>query len=258
MLETLYIDRDYVAVNKPSGLMVHRARGAPQETEFALQMIRDILGARVYPVHRLDKPTSGVLVFGRHAEAASMLAEAFSTQQVSKLYLAVVRGHADTEGVIDKPLVKYREGKIRTGISQPALTRYMRLGKVELPYPVGPYNTARYSLLLIMPETGKFHQIRRHLQHISHPVIGDRAHGDSAHNRFFAEVFDCGRLLLTAVQLVFDHPYTGEKTNIRAPLDAAFSRIIKSFAWNCVLPREITSYTGHSCLPSPALVRKFL
>ncbi|MCF8110934.1 MAG: pseudouridylate synthase [Desulfobacteraceae bacterium] len=250
MLEILYIDRDYVAVNKPAGLMVHRARGAPQETEFALQMVRDMLGARVYPVHRLDKPTSGVLVFGRHAEAASMLAEAFSHHRVSKRYLAVVRGHADTEGVIDNPLVKYKEGKIRSGVSQSALTRYIRLGAIELPYPVGPYKTARYSLLLITPETGRFHQIRRHLQHISHPAIGDRAHGDSAHNRFFAEAFDCSRLLLTAAQIVFIHPYTNEKINISAPLDAAFSRVIQSFAWDLVLPRQIIDYSGPCCLSS--------
>lgn len=239
MLQILYIDRDFVAVNKPAGLMVHRARGAPQETEFALQMVRDMLGSRVYPVHRLDKPTSGVLIFGRHQEAASLLAQAFSANRVCKRYLAVVRGYSEPEGIIKKPLAKYREGKVRTRISQEAVTHYIRLGTIELPYPVGPYLTARYSLLLAAPETGRFHQIRRHLQHIAHPVIGDRAHGDSNHNRFFAGVFDCSRLLLTAAELIFDHPYTGENTSIRAPLDQVFSLIIKSFAWDCLLPEGI-------------------
>lgn len=249
MLQTLYIDRDFVAVNKPAGLMVHRARGAPQETEFALQMVRDLLGSRVYPVHRLDKPTSGVLVFGRHQEAASLLAQEFSANRVSKRYLAVVRGYADPEGIIEKPLVKYREGKVRTRISQEAVTRYIRLGTIELPYAVGPYLTARYSMLIAAPETGRFHQIRRHLRHISHPVIGDRAHGDPSHNRFFAGVFDCRRLLLTAAELVFAHPYTGEKKIIRAPLDPVFSSIIRSFAWDCLLPAETIKNRPHLRIP---------
>lgn len=229
--------------------MVHRARGAPQEREFALQKVRDLLGARVYPVHRLDKPTSGVLIFGRHPGAASALAENFSSQAVSKIYLAVVRGHTEKEGFIDKPLVKYREKKIRTGIPQSALTRYLRIGTVELPYPVGPYATARYSLLLLTPETGRFHQIRRHLQHIAHPVIGDKAHGDTRHNRLFDEVFGCRRLLLSSAELVFKHPYTGKNMKIRAPLDKAFSRIIGSFGWRCLLPAQILHPCRTQCLP---------
>ncbi|MFW5908825.1 MAG: pseudouridine synthase [Desulfosalsimonas sp.] len=257
MLEILYIDRDLVAVNKPSGLMVHRARGAPQETNFALQILRDMLGHRVYPVHRLDKPTSGVLVFGRHPEAASLLAQAFSNSRVYKCYLAVVRGHAEREGIIDKPLVKYRENKIRTKNSRPAITRYMRIGTIELPYPVGPYLTARYSLLLVVPETGRFHQIRRHLQHIAHPVIGDRVHGDSAHNRFFSDAFNCSRLLLAAVQLVFNHPYTARKTSIHAALDTTFSKIIHSFAWHPVLPLQTTDYKAALQLPARILSRGF-
>lgn len=249
MLQIIYIDRDFVAVNKPAGLMVHRARGAPQETEFALQIVRDLLGSRVYPVHRLDKPTSGVLVFGRHQEAASLLAQEFSANRVCKRYLAVVRGYAQPEGIIEKPLVKYREGKVRTRISQEAVTRYFRLGTIELPYPVGPYLTARYSLLLAVPETGRFHQIRRHLQHVSRPVIGDRTHGDSSHNRFFAGVFGCSRMLLTAAELVFDHPYTGEKTNILAPLDPVFSLVIRSFSWDCLMSAEIIKNRPQLRLP---------
>ncbi|MFW6080953.1 MAG: pseudouridine synthase [Desulfosalsimonas sp.] len=249
MLQILYIDRDFVAVNKPAGLMVHRARGAPQETSFALQMVRDLIGARVYPVHRLDKPTSGVLVFGRHKEAASLLAQEFSGSRIYKRYLAVVRGHASGNGAIEKPLAKYRERKIRTRLSQAARTRYLRLGITELPYPVGPYPTARYSLILASPETGRYHQIRRHLQHISHPVIGDRAHGDSSHNRFFAEVFGCSRLLLTAAELVFEHPYTHEKISIRAPVDPVFYRIIQCFGWDCLLPKEFGGSNSQDRLP---------
>jgi len=250
MLEILYMDNHFVAVNKPAGLMVHRARSAPQETNFALQMVRDVLGCRVYPVHRLDKHTSGVLVFGLHPESAGRLGRAFSGRSVTKTYLAVVRGHTPEAGAIDKPLVKYREQKIRTRIEQSALTRYSRLGTIEIPYPVSRYATARYSLLKIRPETGRYQQIRRHLQHVSHPVIGDRTHGDNRHNCLFETVFDCRRMLLAAVRINFRHPFSGENIAIQGRLDDAFSTVIQAFGWQCLPAPEILTTAAPASLPA--------
>jgi tRNA pseudouridine65 synthase len=240
-MEILYKDTHFVVVNKPAGLMVHRSRIAPRETRFALQVVRDLVGCHVYPVHRLDKPTSGVLIFGLHPEAAGRLSSGFFNREVAKTYLAVVRGYTEECGIIDKPLVKYRDKKIRTAIEQPALTRFWRIGSVELPYPVSRYPTSRYSLIMVRPESGRLHQIRRHLHHISHPVIGDRAHGDGRHNRFFTETFACPRLLLAAVRVVFCHPYTGSTVRVEAPLDRQFCRILQSFGWQALID------TGKPC-----------
>ena len=245
-MEILYMDDHFVAVNKPAGLMVHRSRIARQEKQFALQMVRDQVGRHVYPVHRLDKPTSGAMVFGLYPDAASRLAACFSGREVIKTYLAVVRGWPEQSGLIDKPLAKYRDKKIRTSIVQPAATRFHRLLTIELPYPVSRYPTTRYSLLMVYPETGRLHQIRRHLHHISHPVIGDRAHGDGRHNRFFHETFGCRRLLLAAIRIRFVHPYTGRVITIQAPLDPPFCQILESFGWQALLNLHMTGFKAHT------------
>lgn len=245
-MEILYMDDNFVAVNKPAGLMVHRSRLAYQEKRFALQMVRDYVGCHVYPVHRLDKPTSGALIFGLNPEAAGRLAECFSGHWVTKTYLAVVRGYTEAYGTIDKPLAKYMDKKIRTSIIQPAVTRFLKIGAIELPYPVSRYPTSRYCLLSLWPETGRLHQIRRHLHHISHPVVGDRAHGDGRHNRFFAETFGCPRLLLAAIRMEFIHPYTGRPVVINAPLDIQFCRIIESFGWHALLAPEMIPFSNQN------------
>jgi tRNA pseudouridine65 synthase len=237
-MEIIYMDDYFVAVNKPAGLMVHKSRLAYQEKRFALQMVRNFVGCHVYPVHRLDKPTSGVLIFGLNPEAAGRLSECFSGHAVAKTYLAVVRGYTEPCGTIDKPLAKYLDKKIRTSIIQPAITRFLRIGTIELPYRVSRYPTSRYCLLMLRPQTGRLHQIRRHLHHVSHPVVGDRAHGDGRHNRFFTEIYGCSRLLLAAVRVEFTHPYTNKNIIIQAPLDNQFSRIIKSFGWQAMLAPE--------------------
>ncbi|MCF8027837.1 MAG: pseudouridylate synthase [Desulfobacteraceae bacterium] len=238
-MEILYMDTHFVAVNKPAGLMMHRSRLVHRNTRFALQMVRDQVGCHVYPVHRLDKPTSGVLIFGLYPGAAGHLAQCFSERRVSKFYLAVVRGWAPASGIIDKPLARYRDKKKRTNIIQPAFTRFLRLGTIELPYAVSRYPTSRYSLVLARPETGRLHQIRRHLHHISHPVIGDQPHGDGRHNRFFAKTFNCSRLLLAAVRVVFDHPFTGAAITIDAPIDACFCHVLNSFGWRATAVKHM-------------------
>ncbi|MBA1148608.1 pseudouridylate synthase [Ectothiorhodospiraceae bacterium WFHF3C12] len=224
-LPVVYRDEQYVVVDKPSGMLVHRTALDP-ERDVALQRVRDQLGRRVYPVHRLDRPTSGLLAFALDPAAAEALAEAFRQRGVEKRYLAVVRGWTPQDGEIDRPL----RDKER-GVEQPALTRYRRLATVELPIPVSRYPAARYSLLEIRPATGRHHQIRRHLSGISHPLIGDTTHGKGAHNRLFRQHFDVHRLLLRAAGFAFIHPYNGRRIELCRPWDETFRALCVAMGW---------------------------
>ena len=236
-LDILYADDQLIAIDKPSGLLVHRSKIDRHETRFALQMLRDQIGRHVYPVHRLDRPTSGVLLFALNPDMARIMTELFTRRQVAKQYLAIVRGYTEDQGCIDKPLreehdpMTDRQARRDKG-AQSAITEYRTLARAELSYPVGPYRTGRYSLLRLHPQTGRRHQIRRHLNHIAHPVIGDVNHGDRYHNRFFRSHFDCHRLLLMAEGVEFIHPGTGEKLSIRAAMDDTFVRVMQGMGWS--------------------------
>ena len=240
----IYRDEYIVAVDKPSGLLVHRSPIDRHETRFALQMVRNQVGQHVYPVHRLDKPTSGVLLFGLSSEIARAISEQFAAGTVHKQYLAVVRGYSRQEGVIDYPL-KVQLDKIadkhtrKDKPAQKAVTRLRRLATVEIPIAVDRYPQTRYSLVELRPETGRKHQLRRHMKHIGHPIIGDAKHGKGVHNRFFREQYDCSRLLLISTSLEFTHPVSGEKIVLRAQLDAPFQRVIKVFGWQDALPQGL-------------------
>jgi tRNA pseudouridine65 synthase len=228
VLEILYRDDYLVAINKPSGLLVHRSMIDRHETQFAIQMTRDQIGQRVYPAHRLDKPTSGVLLFALDSDTAHLLTQQFTAGQVQKTYLAVVRGYTDEAGIIDYPL-KEELDKIADANAdqdkpaQEAITHYQRLATTELPYPVGRYPSARYSLLELQPKTGRKHQLRRHLKHIFHPIVGDTTHGDSKHNALFREQFACHRLLLHASRLGLTHPYSQQALTLTAPAPGNFN-----------------------------------
>ena len=223
-LQILYQDEHYVAIDKPPGLLVHRSP-ISRDRVFVLQLLRDQLGRRVYPVHRLDRATSGVLIFGLSAAAAARLVERFEARMVDKQYLAVARGWVDAAGLIDHPVAD-DEGN---GIAQPARTRYRRLATVELPFAVDRYPTARYSLVRVAPETGRRQQIRKHFKHISHHLVGDTTHGNGRHNRFFREQLGITRLLLMAHSLGFAHPYHGEPIGIDAMPDADWRRVAALF-----------------------------
>ncbi|MCB1586518.1 MAG: tRNA pseudouridine(65) synthase TruC [Xanthomonadales bacterium] len=236
MLPILYQDEHIVIIDKPSGLLVHRSLIDKRETRFALQMTRDQIGQYVYPVHRLDKPTSGVLVMALSSEVAAQLTEQFTQKQVSKKYVALVRGYTDDNGTIDYPLQEQLD-KIADKNTKPdkpaqdAVTHYETLWKGEVPIPVGRYSSARYSLVSLTPETGRKHQIRRHMKHIFHPIIGDTTHGDGKHNNMFREQFALSRLLLVAKEIRFNHPESGESITISAPLGEEFERILTGL--NC-------------------------
>ncbi|HKI60182.1 MAG TPA: tRNA pseudouridine(65) synthase TruC [Mariprofundaceae bacterium] len=233
-MEILFKDQWLVAINKPAGLLVHRSMIDRHETRFAVQILRDQIGQHVYPVHRLDKPTSGVLLFALNSDIARAMGEQFSDRSTCKTYLAVVRGYCDESERIDYPLKEEldRKSDARADQEKPAqeaVTSYNRLATVELPYAVGRYETARYSLVELIPETGRKHQLRRHMKHVFHPVVGDTTHGDGKQNQFFRDHFDCHRLLLASTSLTFDHPVSGEQTTIHAGLDAPFNAIIERF-----------------------------
>lgn len=223
-LTILYRDEHYVAIDKPPDLLVHRSP-ISRDQVFVLQTLRDQLGRRVYPVHRLDRATSGALVFGLSPEAARRLAGAFEARQVEKTYLAVARGWTAPGGLIDHPVAD-SDGN---GVPQPAQTRYRRLAVVELPFAVDRYPCARYSLVEATPLTGRRQQIRRHFKHISHHLVGDTTHGKGPHNRLFRERLGIRRLLLTAQRLAFVHPFTQQPLRISAPLDRDWRRVLLLF-----------------------------
>lgn len=233
----LYRDDDLIAIDKPSGLLVHRSDIDRHETRFAVQLLRDQIGRRVWPVHRLDRGTSGVLLFAFDPEITRRLAEQFENNAVRKTYLAVVRGWPPEEGCIDHPLtVQADEYAGVTGkAAQPTVTHFRRLATVELPFAVERYPASRYALVALTSETGRRHQLRRHLKHIAHPIIGDATHGKGVHNRFFQQQFGCQRLLLACVELGFRHPVSGQEMTIRAPVGDQFAEVIERLGWRQAL-----------------------
>ncbi|MBR9981223.1 MAG: pseudouridylate synthase [Desulfatitalea sp.] len=243
-LTVIYRDDDLVAVHKPAGVKVHRAARDGRQGRSALEMLRDALGQWVYPVHRLDQPTSGVLLFALNRHTASALAAAFARRQVLKTYLAVVRGYLEPGGEIDYPLVGDAYRPKAGQVPKSARTTYQRLATVALDRPVGRYSTCRYTLVQLQPLTGRMHQIRRHLHHISHPVIGDTTYGDGRHNLFFRTHFGCHRLLLAAVALETVHPRTGRRWCVRAPLEASFAAIVRQLGWLKASSVVVSGRTG--------------
>ena len=239
-LEILYQDAYLVAINKPSGLLVHKSPIDKHETQFALQMLRDQIGKYVYPIHRLDKPTSGVLLFALDTQMAQTMSLLFRSSQVHKEYIAVVRGFTEDESLIDYPLkqmldTKEQKRKGMTKEVQEAQTAYKRMATVELPFPVSRYPVARYSLVKLFPKTGRKHQLRRHMKHIFHPIVGDTKHGRGEHNILFREKFACHRLLLHANRISFNHPVHKEKLAIDAILDETWNNLFQGFGWEKVL-----------------------
>lgn len=229
-LRILYQDESVVAVEKPPGLLVHKSPIDKHETRYAMKILRNQIGQWVYPCHRIDKPTSGVLLFALSSEAASEIGRQFESHTVRKTYLALVRGYTPLKGKIEHPLreiaVFKNEKPFEDKEPQQALTHYERLAGYELPYSDGRFPTSRYSLIKLHPKTGRKHQIRRHLKHISHPIIGDVKYGKGTHNRLFRDDFACARLLLAATEIRFKHPKSGDDTVISGTLGEDFQALL--------------------------------
>ncbi|KGY13873.1 pseudouridine synthase [Vibrio tubiashii] len=236
MLEIVFQDEYFVAVNKPAGMLVHRSWLDKHETQFVMQTLRDQIGQHVFPLHRLDRPTSGVLIFALSSEVASQVMPMFANHEMEKTYHAVVRGWIEESGRLDYPL-KVELDKIadkhasQEKEAQEAITDYQPLAKVEIPYSTGKFPTTRYCLMEMKPLTGRKHQLRRHMAHLRHPMVGDTTHGDGKHNKLFREVYDSHRLLLHASSLKFVHPFTGQELLIKAGVDETWLKLCGEFGW---------------------------
>lgn len=241
MLEIIYQDRWLVAVNKPAGWLVHRSWLDRHEKVFVMQTVRDQIGQHVFTVHRLDRPTSGVLLMALSSDVARQLSEQFEQHQLQKTYHAVVRGWLEGEETLDYALTEELD-RIADKFAnpekapQPAVTHWRGLATTELPVPVSRYETSRYSLVELKPQSGRKHQLRRHMTHLRHPIIGDTAHGDLRQNRNAAQNFGMNRLMLHASELKLNHPVTGESLLLRAGLDKAWQGIMSPFGWQACLP----------------------
>lgn len=220
-LPLLHLDEHLAAVVKPPGLLAHRTQLAAGEDEAALQMLRNQLGRPIWPVHRLDRGTSGVLLFALSAEVAARLGTMFEQGQMDKRYLALVRGWpAAGQGLIDHPLARDPE---LPSAGQPLLnaqTRWRVLQRLDWPLVSDPrFPSTRVALLEAEPLQGRRHQIRRHLKHIAHPILGDATHGKGPLNRAVAAHLGVKRLWLHAQRLAFAHPVSGAPLVLTAPHD---------------------------------------
>jgi tRNA pseudouridine65 synthase len=226
-LDVLHADARFAVIDKPAGLMMHDSALARGEDEFLADRLRAQFGQAIFLIHRLDRATSGCVLVGFDREVASVLGKALMAGDLRKDYLAVCRGWPE-EGVftVDHDL----DGGPGKPIKKPAITHFRRLATGELPIPSGGFDTSRYALMRCQPQTGRFRQIRRHLKHLSHHLIGDTSHGDGRHNRNF-RMQGIHRMLLHASQLSFAHPFTGERITAVAPLDRELRKTFDLFGW---------------------------
>jgi tRNA pseudouridine65 synthase len=225
MLDILYQDDYLIAINKPHGLLVHRSSIAADAEEFALQILRDQIGKKVNPAHRIDRKTGGVLLFAFDKPTEIAMQQQFMENQVKKKYLSILRGYTPDNEEIDYQLRK------ENGTLQEAFTRYITLKRTELDVALGKHTTSRYSLVEAAPETGRMHQLRKHFAHIFHPIIGDRTHGCNKQNKLFKETWELDTMMLHASQLTFTHPVTGLQITINAPLQPEFVRAMAIMGW---------------------------
>ncbi len=226
MLQIIYQDEFMVVINKPHGLLVHRSPIAADAEEFAMQMLRDQLQQKVFPVHRIDRKTSGLLLFGLSSDAAQKIQAHLENNETQKTYLAIVRGYFPDEIEVDYPLTNDK------GKTQDAFTSFKTLKRTELDIPFGKFPTSRYSLIEAYPKTGRMHQIRKHLNHLRYPIIGDRPHGCNKQNRLFKEQWNMTTMLLHAQKITIKHPYTNDTMQLEAPLFETFSEMITTLKLN--------------------------
>ena len=234
-IDIIFEDEWMIAVHKPVGMFVHRTDGWDRDRTPLLQHVRNLTGQHIYTIHRLDRATSGLVLMGKTAEASSVLHEMFRERKIAKTYSALVRGFCDQAGTIDIPLRPRQPNSANKLVAQPeterpeqdCCTHYQTVRMFELPFQSTRYQTTRCSLLTLKPETGRWHQIRRHVNRILHPVIGDTTHGDNTQNRFFRQKFGLTRLMLAATELQFRHPWTADHVRMYAEPSADFQTILE-------------------------------
>ena len=227
-IEILFEDEYLIVVNKPNNVLIHESHYARNIRETTLlEFLEQQLGYPVYPAHRLDRKTSGIILLLKQKENVSQFQELFTSNQIQKTYYAIVRGFSSESGTIDSP-VKNDD----TGIYKNALTNYQSITNVELNIPVHPYDKSRYSLVQLTPKTGRMHQLRKHLNKISHPIVGDYKYGDRFHNRMFETELHCIYMFLHAHSLNFSHPITNEKFQLTANFPSDWEKLFTKFNWN--------------------------
>lgn len=218
-LKIIYEDEYLIAINKPHGLLVHRSSIATNTDLYALQLLRNQVGYHVFPVHRLDRKTAGVLVFSKTAEFVAPMQQTLHEESTAKRYHTIVRGFFPEEIIVDYALTNDK------GKTQEAITLFKCIQRTELPIALGKHQTSRYSLIEAYPKTGRMHQIRKHLNHLRHPIIGDRPHGCNKQNKLFLEKWQLNTMLLDAKELTFIHPASRETIHIKADYSEEFVRI---------------------------------
>ncbi|MDO9276123.1 MAG: pseudouridine synthase [Lutibacter sp.] len=227
-IEILFEDDHIIIVNKPNNVLIHNsyyARNIQEET--LLDLLFEQFGCPFYPVHRLDRKTSGVLMLAKHKEDVSVFQWLFNANQIQKTYLGIVRGFVDISVLVTSP-VKNPDTKVYKDAEtfcEPILTKLLDI-------PVIPYENSRYSLVKLTPATGRMHQLRIHMNKISHPIVGDYKYGDRFHNRMFEKEFGCQNLFLHAYTLHFTQPITNVNVSINASLPNDWMKVFKIFDWN--------------------------
>lgn len=226
-VEIIFEDETILIVNKPNNVLIHKsyyARNIKDNT--LLELLQQQTGFTLYPIHRLDRKTSGVLVLAKQKEQVVVFQELFNSNKIQKTYLGIVRGFVTAPSLINSP-VKNPD----TQVYKEAETHCKPLQSVQLNIPVHPYETSRYSLVELKPSTGRMHQLRIHMNKISHPIVGDYKYGDRFHNRMFENEFNCHNLFLHAVSLKFMHPITKEQLQIYADIPEDWAKVFGKFKW---------------------------
>ena len=227
-LEIIFEDEYILCVHKPNNVLVHHAfhsRNVAEEDSL-LQLIKNELGIKVYPIHRLDRKTSGIILLAKETHFVSKFQELFTNNEINKTYYGIVRGFSPETKTIDSP-VKGRDANVH----KEALTHLKTLEKVTLNIPVKPYDSSRYSLVELSPKTGRMHQLRVHSNKISHPLIGDPKYGDKNHDLMFEENFGWKNMFLHAGKLDFKHPFTTEKLTLKATFPKDWVTLFEEFSW---------------------------
>lgn len=227
-IEIVYEDDLLIVVNKPNNFLIHQSHYARNIIEQTLlDVLKEQLGFKVYPLHRLDRKTSGIIILLKEKQYISRFQELFTNNTVRKTYYAIVRGFSPSNGVIDSP-VKNDD----TGVYKNAVTNYHSIEKITLDIPVKPYAQSRYSLIKLQPETGRMHQLRKHLNKISHPIVGDYKYGDRFHNRMFENELNCHYLFLHAYSIAFTNPITDQQHFFKADFPDDWQRLFFKFKWS--------------------------
>ncbi len=226
-VQIIYEDDTIVLVNKPNDLIVHHSKFGGKLDEYSLcQLLNHNRTETIHPVHRLDRKTSGLILFLKRKDLIADLQLQFESQTVEKTYLALVRGHVLNDGIVDTPIRP--EGKNDHKL---ALTHYQPIARTTVDIPVHPYPQSRYTLIKLSPKTGRMHQLRKHMNKISHPIIGDPKYGNRHHNHMFIDQFSVNHLFLHAVRLAFTHPITLKPMVFSAPVPSFWKTTLAPFQW---------------------------